>query len=329
MRQSLTSSRSPEHRKHRASNILQPHHHNGLRMKSFINSSSSEGSDSESREILPQERSQERQNATPEKKGPPRQSVFEYMYQQKVMITGSADLDEHIHSTRTLIPKPLETKKRKTFYDSSEDEEEPIELGAPNILSTPQKSLVLGDLLAKYSPPQLSPNSTCSDPLIPKAAIDEGDIWMESPQIGKVQDKEPTSRKKKIRKYLDPSSSEEDIEEVRPQLRTAAPVRELAAVLLSNEEKKEGPAVVSSSSPPPPHEFWINKYAAQYLKDYQIQGVQWLYKKYASKAGCILGYVSLLLLSFSWWWQRRYGTGQNDPNCGIALGSLRKNWEEN
>jgi SNF2 family DNA or RNA helicase len=274
-------------------------------MKSFINSSSSE-SESES-ETLAHETEQKRLDATSEKKGPPRQSVFEYMYQQKVMITGSADLEEHIQSARTSTPKPLGTKKRKTFYDSSSGDEEADrgEVKTPKCLATPQNSLVVGDLLAKYSPPQSSPSSNCSDHRN-RTAIDDPDIWMESPQPGQPQEnhgvasRSRNQRRKSSRIDLDPSSSEGETEDVKPQLRTVAPVRELTAVLLSDEERKptSNPLIILPQCS-------VNKYAAQYLKDYQIQGVQWLYKKYSSSAGCILGYVvvvcSLTMVTETTW----------------------------
>lgn len=272
-------------------------------MKSFINSSSESDSEEEPlgrltrREDGCEESGQTRGQSQgssnlEERKKPPRQSVFEYMSQQKVIIHGAADLDEHIHSNLPSAPELFQSplkKRRKTFYDSSDDEEEE----QTNCLTTPQSGLVVGDLLAKYSP-QVSPSGTNSDRnSVATAAEEDLDVWLESPQKQSVEDSSSTAtanRKRKVaRQAVDWSSSDGETEEVRPQLTTVAPVRELASVTLSSCSDK-GPNDDQANSPPSPSPPTINKYAAQYLKDYQIQGVQWMYQKYSCKAGCILGY---------------------------------------
>jgi hypothetical protein len=270
-------------------------------MRSFINSSSESDSETESRKKSEDESEGvdhligRRTNFIEERKKPPRQSVFEYMSQQKVMIHGTANLDDHIHSTFPSIPEVLKSpkkKKRKTFYDSSdEDDGGDEEEKTPNYASTPQSSLMVGDLLATISPLQVSPSSSSDQASVP-AVDDDLDDWLESPQSKQNREHSSSSianKKRKVSKqHVEWSSSDEENEEVRPQLKTAVPVRELASVTLGCADSV-GPSDDSTSplSPPLPY---INKYAAQYLKDYQIQGVQWLYQKYSSKAGCILGY---------------------------------------
>jgi SNF2 family DNA or RNA helicase len=269
-------------------------------MRSFINSSSESESESESQSKLAEDDDKEgsyrrgegkKRNLIEERNKPPRLSVFEYMAQQKVMIHG-ADLDEHIHSNLPSTSELLtpQKKKRKTFYDSSDDEEpgDKKEENTPNCATTLQSGLVVGDLLAKYSP-QVSPSSS-DHTSVPAIGDEDLDVWLESPQKQPAEDSSSSiaNRKRKVlRQEVEWNSSDEETEEVRPQLKTALPVRELASVTLASDSPMPNDDCATSPSPPPPS---INKYAAQYLKDYQIQGVQWMYNKYACKAGCILGY---------------------------------------
>lgn len=279
-------------------------------MKSFINSSSSE-SDSETDNISKNNKkcyniSNKRKNYSnstlEERKTPLKQSVYEYMAQAKVVLHGAADLEDHIQST--LLDSPHDStlplrKKRKTFYDSSDDDEEEItsHTKKPGSPDDQKHSLVIGDLVSKISPPKSSSNSNSAENT-PSQLFDETDVWMEEEVNPEHSgEKKLKQRKRKYGGNHDDFSSDDELEDVRPQLKTAGPVREAAPILLIGaEEKKPSVKKLTSSSESTlessnPHlpQAWVNKYAAQYLKDYQIEGVEWLYQKFTSKAGCILG----------------------------------------